>query len=194
MTRSHRKLQAACDAFNAVHPIGSTIRVFPGDIRGRLDEVQIIEPGAYVLSAYTAVVQVTGGHRCIALSHVWGSAITAPQSEAKATHTPGPWGFIPHTPRSIDLLRDHWEVGQVNAPNFGCAIVFGSEANARLIAASWDLLQAAQLLENAEAARCGCDECEDEGEPECCSKCFPLFDDARVKRRLAIAKALGAQL
>jgi len=63
------------------------------------------------------------------------------------------------------------------------------EANAHLITAAPDLLEAAQLLEKAEHDRQFCDECEDEGEPEACGKCFPAFDDARVKRRLAIAKA-----
>jgi hypothetical protein len=120
--------------------------------------------------------------------------MTAPQSEAKAT--PGPWGcWRSYTgeentfevgPGPFDTIA-HVRLGHADVPG-------GCEANALLLSASWDLLEAAQLLENAEAARCGCDECEDEGEPECCSKCFPLFDDARVKRRLAIAKALGAQI
>lgn len=59
-------------------------------------------------------------------------------------------------------------------------------------AGSIDLLEACQLLEKAEHNRQFCDECEDEGEPEACSKCFPAFDDARIKRRLAIAKATGS--
>jgi hypothetical protein len=57
-----------------------------------------------------------------------------------------------------------------------------------------ELLDACQLLERAEHNRQFCDECEDEGEPEACSKCFPAFDDARVKRRLAIAKATNSNL
>lgn len=66
-------------------------------------------------------------------------------------------------------------------------------AHARLIAAARDLLEAAQLLEAAEDNRDDdCEECGGEGEPEACGKCFPPFDDARVKRRLAIAKATGA--
>lgn len=78
MTRSYRRIkptakqmQAACDAFNAAHPIGSTIRVFPGDVRGRIDEVQVSDPGAHILGGHTAVVQVTGGHGCIALTHIY---------------------------------------------------------------------------------------------------------------------------
>lgn len=65
------------------------------------------------------------------------------------------------------------------------------KANAKLIAAAGDLLEAAQLLEAAEDSRQHCDECDDEGEPEACGKCFPKFDDARLKRRAAIAKATG---
>ena len=63
------------------------------------------------------------------------------------------------------------------------------EANARLIAAAPDLLEAAVALEAAEHAHANCDECNGEGMPELCPKCFPLFDDARLKRRAAIAKA-----
>jgi len=64
------------------------------------------------------------------------------------------------------------------------------EANARLICAAPDLLKAAQMQEAAELGRDdNCDECGGEGEPEACGKCFPAFDDARVYRRLAIAKA-----
>jgi hypothetical protein len=61
--------------------------------------------------------------------------------------------------------------------------------NARLIAAAPALLAAAQALEKAEEAHANCEECEGEDIPEACPKCFPLFDDARVARRLAIAKA-----
>ena len=63
------------------------------------------------------------------------------------------------------------------------------EANAYLITAAPDLLEACQLLEKAELAHVNCDECEGEEVPELCAKCFPAYDDARVKRRLAIAKA-----
>ena len=61
----------ACAAFNRAHPVGSTIRVWPGargDGPGRL--VQVAHPGAYVLGGHTAVVQVTGGHGCIRLDFV----------------------------------------------------------------------------------------------------------------------------
>ena len=68
------------------------------------------------------------------------------------------------------------------------------EANAHLIAAAPDLLEAALILEDAENKRQYCDECDGEGEPEACGKCFPAFDDARVKRRLAIAKATNSNL
>jgi hypothetical protein len=67
-------------------------------------------------------------------------------------------------------------------------------ANARLVAAAPDLLEAAQLLEAAEHARQDCDECDGEGEPEACGTCFPSFDDARVKRRRAIVGATGKHL
>ena len=58
------------DRFNRRHPVGNTIRVWPGrmlDGPGCL--VAIVEPGAYVLGGHTPVVQVTGGHGCIDLRH-----------------------------------------------------------------------------------------------------------------------------
>ena len=68
------------------------------------------------------------------------------------------------------------------------------EANAHLICAAPDLLEACQLLEKAEHDRANsqCEECDGEGEPEACGKCFPAFDDARIKRRLAIANATNS--
>lgn len=51
-----------------------------------------------------------------------------------------------------------------------------------------DLLQACLLQEAAEDFNANdCDECGGEGVPELCPKCVPLFDDARVARRNAIA-------
>lgn len=111
-----------------------------------------------------------------------------------AEHTPGPWAFRQRKGiRVVKLKRDHWEAAHPNG--FGVAIIFGNDdSNARLIAAAPELLEAAELLEKAEHNRQFCDECEDEGEPEACGKCFPAFDDARIKRRLAIAKARGTVL
>lgn len=68
MSRKH--MQQWCDAFNRENPIGSTIKVWPGARTGDPLDVQIVEPGAYIMSGHTAVVQVTGGHGCIALTHV----------------------------------------------------------------------------------------------------------------------------
>lgn len=63
---------------------------------------------------------------------------------------------------------------------------------ARLMAASPDLLAACQLQEAAEEFNCNkCENCFGEGEPEACEVCFPKFDDARVARRAAIARAEG---
>lgn len=54
------------------------------------------------------------------------------------------------------------------------------------------LLAAAVALEKAEEDHANCQECDGEGVPELCEECFPLFDDARILRRLAIAKACPA--
>lgn len=65
------RLEAQCARFNAEHPVGSTIRVWPGAVNERPPvPVTVVAPGAYVLGGHTAVVRVTGGHGCIALSHV----------------------------------------------------------------------------------------------------------------------------
>ena len=74
--RSTKALQAACDRFNREFAVGAAIDVWPGsrtDREGRpLDpqRVSVAEPGAYVMGGHTAVVQVSGGHGCIALTHV----------------------------------------------------------------------------------------------------------------------------
>jgi hypothetical protein len=65
----------------------------------------------------------------------------------------------------------------------------GKQQREELRAAYSDLLIAAQLQEAAETQHANCEECEGRGVPELCHVCFPFFDDARVKRRLAIAKA-----
>ena len=105
-------------------------------------------------------------------------------------HTPGPWTFVENIEGAIKLgVDDAWEVGN-EALKIGVALVPGRKANAHLVAAAPDLLEAAQLLEAAELARGpNCEECGGEGEPEACGLCFPRFDDARIKRRIAIAKA-----
>lgn len=67
---SQRKMQADCDRFNKRTPVGSKIRVWPGAVHdGPGQVVTVREPGAYILSGHTAVVQVSGGHGCIALTH-----------------------------------------------------------------------------------------------------------------------------
>jgi hypothetical protein len=102
-------------------------------------------------------------------------------------HIPGPWFYGQESADPewyIVTIKGGLIVANVNAHHH-------QEANARLIAAAPDLLEAATLLEKAEEAHANCDECGGEEVPELCPKCFPLFDDARLKRRAAIAKAEG---
>lgn len=115
--------------------------------------------------------------------------------------TPGPWS---------EHGKGGCECGQIFGPdgNAVIAIVQGpnhlgpdgpdcvpnreaQQANARLIAAAPDLVEAAALQEDAEDANANCPECEGDGIPELCPRCFPLFDAARVKRRAALLKARG---
>lgn len=111
-------------------------------------------------------------------------------------HAPAPWTFVANNWQHITVYDadelpvcrmdlEDWPVNEDNQDAFE-----QEQAKvAAMIAAAPDLLTAAKALERAEAANANCDECEGEGVPELCPKCFPLFDDARVLRRLAIAKA-----
>lgn len=49
------------------------------------------------------------------------------------------------------------------------------------------LVRAAELQEAAELFHANCEECDGEEVPELCEKCFPLYDDARIARRGALA-------
>lgn len=119
-------------------------------------------------------------------------------SETK--HTPGPHTADLHHVRDYGG-RSHAFVRAPNKLEPLAAVVLAAEgcddtegrANAYLFAAASDLLEAARLLEAAEVERQDCGECDGEGEPEECGLCFNKFDDARIKRRLAIAKAIQAQ-
>lgn len=60
-----------------------------------------------------------------------------------SSHTPGPWTYIQADPGELNFKRPYWQVGQSRPPEKGCAFAFGDdEANARLIAAAPDLLEA----------------------------------------------------
>jgi hypothetical protein len=130
------------------------------------------------------------------------STNAAREEDARSGHTPGPWWvrLYPGT-YSYEVRASGAAIASVG--NLGStsdhrptAKRWQAEtpANARLIAAAPDLLEAAQLLEAAEDFNANdCPDCEGDGVPELCGTCFPLFDDARVARRLAIAKATGAE-
>lgn len=60
-----------------------------------------------------------------------------------------------------------------------------------VMGAAFDMLRALQAQEAAEQTHLDCSECEGREIPELCSLCFPVYDDARIARRLAIAKATG---
>lgn len=67
--RSVEQMQRECDAFNKIYQVGDLIQVHPGAIMDPPVEVAITSR-AYVLGDHTPVVGVTGGHGCVALSHV----------------------------------------------------------------------------------------------------------------------------
>jgi hypothetical protein len=63
-------MTAACALFNKLNPIGSKVRVWSGRVHdGPGKVVDVVSPGAYVMGGHTAVVQVSGGDGCIALTH-----------------------------------------------------------------------------------------------------------------------------
>lgn len=101
-------------------------------------------------------------------------------------HTPGPW--LASKRSSVVGLP---VVAPAADGRVICEVVGGTQADAHVIAAAPDLLAAAEALERAEDAHANCDECGGSYMPELCETCFPLFDDARIKRRKAIAKAKG---
>jgi hypothetical protein len=53
-------------------------------------------------------------------------------------------------------------------------------------------LEATRLFEAAELFHANCEECDGEIEMELCGQCFPLADDARLKRRESLEKAHAA--
>ena len=107
-------------------------------------------------------------------------------------YTPGPWSLF-NKNRTVAVTAGdgphnevvHWS--GFDSSHYPKQVV----ANARLIAAAPELYEAALSLEVAEIAHANCSECDGEIVPELCPKCFPLFDNARVARRLAVAKAKG---
>lgn len=114
-------------------------------------------------------------------------------SDTTARFTPGPWQAIRSDPaEGADVW---WIVAGGGNQETELGSFQGGwpaerrEANAHLVAAAPDLYDAAASLEAAEEAHANCPECEGEGVPELCPFCFPLFDDARLKRRAALAKA-----
>ena len=107
--------------------------------------------------------------------------------------TPGPWRFS-----SSNLLRvmrrggDGVTIcGVHRIGHHKGADGRTSIANGYLIAASPELAEAAALQEAAEDFHANCPECEGDIVGELCGVCFPLFDNARLKRRAALAKARG---
>lgn len=121
-------------------------------------------------------------------------------SELKAT--PGPWCYRPHEYDDWGVVKaGYFTICQARDPLALEDDILNRHrrektdpwaANARLIAAAPELYEAADLLEKAETAWANCDDCEGvERIPELCGECFPLFDEARLKRRAALAKARG---
>lgn len=115
----------------------------------------------------------------------------------KPQHTPGPWvieGYGRDDTPNLVIHRGETEnriCFMATPGSHGDPAMI--KADARLIIAAPDLLAAAQRLEAAETFHANCDECDGEEVPELCAKCFPHFDDARLMRRAAIAKATGGK-
>lgn len=108
------------------------------------------------------------------------------------SHTPGPW----EKKYAVTYKKRRLLVKQVGELPIALLYQYNRtqseiEANACLFAVAPDLLEAALALEAAEEFHANCTECNGESVPKLCAQCFPLFDNARLKRRAAIAKAEG---
>jgi hypothetical protein len=111
------------------------------------------------------------------------------QAQDKARFTPGPWHV--GTKDDIEIQSGHKSMVCTLYAQNRSMDGYLDRANAYLIAAAPDLYEAARLQEEAEEFNANCPDCDGDGVPECCEICFPYFDDARLKRRAAIAKAEG---
>jgi hypothetical protein len=107
-----------------------------------------------------------------------------------AQHTPGPWTIgdcgqiIGADGKSVAFAAaSRMTIEDVDADNGPAS------ANARLIAAAPELLEAALSLKAAEDAHANCKCWEDCGP---CTKCGARFEDVRDLRGAAITKATGA--
>lgn len=123
--------------------------------------------------------------------------MTSPDAPSEgARHTPGPWtaltddgradGGIEITAPRDDPKRPVWYLATLYAMPEDAQF-----ANAHLMACAPDMYEALLAREAAENANANCPECDGEGVPELCPVCFPLFDDARLKQRAALARAEG---
>ena len=66
---SPRAMQAACDTFNAEHPVGSEVMFWTGLI-GENGQIGTVRAPAEILSGHTPVAWIDGARGCVALSHV----------------------------------------------------------------------------------------------------------------------------
>ena len=110
--------------------------------------------------------------------------------------TPGPWQLVQaeYSDSGRYVEPRVFSYADPDDPKIICSMAVRDgtteEANGLMVAAAPDLYEAARALEAAEDQNANCEECNGDGTPELCPVCFPLFDDARIKRRLAL-KAAG---
>lgn len=110
------------------------------------------------------------------------------ESDAPCEYTPGPW-HMRDTKTRYTVWAGRRQVCVTSIAPYSGEYSKVGRSNALLIAAAPDLYAAAKALEEAENAHANCLECDGEGVPELCGRCFPLFDDARLLRLAALAKA-----
>jgi hypothetical protein len=96
-------------------------------------------------------------------------------------HTPAPW---------LNAGPFGYSIGIAAKSNW-VAVVYGpttnpqADADARLIVAAPKMYRALMAHQALDEQRANCDECEDcpESAAECCSRCFPFADAARLLMR-----------
>lgn len=122
---------------------------------------------------------------------------------SKTIFTPGPWtaeAIMSDEKHDICLVNPNKPVSETGWPVVIASVYSDNDehgigkaeadANARLITAAPELLEAACLQEKADSHWANCQECEGSACPELgCEAAFLMADDARIMRRAAIRKA-----
>lgn len=114
----------------------------------------------------------------------------------QVAHTPGPWrisGAAEGKGYSISAKRGLVALVRDDTHPLADVAEGQAQANAHLIAAAPELLEALKLQEAVDEHVANCEDCCEGVFPELCKAGFPIADKARLARRAAISKAETGQ-